>query len=258
MTAELLSEGVDVIKIMATGGNMTIGSDPFNPAFKTDEVNAIVEAAHAAGIRVTAHARGVAGIKQVAEAGVDSVEHCRMEIPPGVWGFDESVARTMAERGITAAPTMAASHRAAELHARGGEVALRPGGIPTGIRQQNAARLRECGVSVVVGTDAGAALATFDEATHVEMELLVGAGWSPLDALRAGTLGAAAAIGLDREIGSIEAGKAADLVIVEGDPSQDVTQARRVVCVIQDGKTAVDGGHLLADGNRFARGRLCR
>src|SRR5205823_4487102 len=105
LLGELIERGVDAIKVMATGGNMTVTSDPLSPAFSKDELATIVGAAHAAGLRVAAHARGVAGIRAAVEAGVDSVEHARMEVGPGIWGFDGGLAREMAHRGIVAAPT---------------------------------------------------------------------------------------------------------------------------------------------------------
>ena len=97
----------------------------------------------------------------------------------------------LADKGITAAPTLAASYRAFQRQAAGGKVGIRAGAIPFPIRQKNASMLREAGIRVVVGTDAGASLCRFDEAVHVEMEALVGAGWTPVEAIHAGTLGSA-------------------------------------------------------------------
>jgi imidazolonepropionase-like amidohydrolase len=155
----------------------------------------------------------------------------------------------MAARGITAAPTLAASFRAAQAKAAGARVGLREGMIPIPVRQQNARRLREAGVRVVVGTDAGAALARFDEAVHVEMELLVGAGWSALDAIRAATLDAAMAVGLDKEIGTVEPGKVADLVVVRGDPARSISDMRQVMHVLKGGRI-VAGSGLVTDDRR--------
>ena len=100
----------------------------------------------------------------------------------------------------------------------------------------------------MVGTDAGAALARFDEAVHVELELLVGAGWTPLEAIEAGTRGAAAAIGIAQEVGTIEPGKVADLVVVRGDPSRSISDVRQVEHVFQRGRLVASGGQLLDDG----------
>ena len=249
LAAELVEQGVDAIKVMATGGNMTRTSDPLKAQFSTEELRAVVRVAHAAGLRVTVHARGVEGMRRAVEAGVDGIEHARMEIAPGEWGFDDEVARGMAERGITAAPTLAASFRAAQAQAAGAKVGLREGMVPIPVRQQNARRLREAGVRVVVGTDAGAALARFDEAVHVEMELLVGAGWSPLEAIGAATLDAAIAVGLEKEIGTVEPGKMADLVVVRGDPAQSISDVRQVLHVVQRGRIVATDGQL-TDGRR--------
>jgi imidazolonepropionase-like amidohydrolase len=193
LAAELIAQGADAIKVMGTGGNMTEGSDPLQAQFSVAELREIVRVARAAHLRVTVHARGVEGMRRAVDAGVDGIEHARMEVAPGQWGFDAKLARAMADQGITAAPTLAASFRASQAKAAGAKVGLREGMVPIPVRQQNAWRLREEGVKVVVGTDAGAALARFDEAVHVELELLVGAGWTPLEAIEAGTRGAATA-----------------------------------------------------------------
>jgi imidazolonepropionase-like amidohydrolase len=251
LTAELVAEGADAIKVMATGGNMTRSSDPLRAQFSVEELRAIVRIAGAAGRRVTVHARGVDGMRRAVEAGVDGIEHARMEVAPGEWGFDDALARAMAERGITAAPTLAASFRASQAKAAGVRVGLREGMVPIPVRQRNAWRLREAGVRVVVGTDAGAALARFDEAVHVEMELLVGAGWSPLEAIRAGTLDAAFAVGLEKEIGSVEPGKAADLLVVRGDPTRNVSDLRQVAQVVKGGRPVASGGSLTDDRRPF-------
>jgi imidazolonepropionase-like amidohydrolase len=248
LAEQLVEQGVDAIKVMGTGGNMTRTSDPLTAQFSADELRAIVQIARAAGLRVTVHARGVEGMRRAVEAGVDGIEHARMEVAPGEWGFDDSLARAMAERGITAAPTLAASFRASQAKAAGAKVGLREGMVPIPIRQQNARRLREAGVRVVVGTDAGAALARFDEAAHVEMELLVGAGWSPLEAIRAATLDAAIAVGLEKEIGTVEPGKLADLVVVQGDPSRSIGDMRQVMHVLRSGRVVASRGQLTGDG----------
>jgi imidazolonepropionase-like amidohydrolase len=247
LTAKLVEEGVDAVKVMGTGGNMTRTSDPLKAQFSVEELRAVVRTARAAGLRVTVHARGVEGMRRAVEAGVDGIEHARMEVAPGEWGFDDGLARAMAERGITAAPTLAASFRASQAKAAGAKVGLREGMVPIPVRQQNARRLREAGVRVVVGTDAGAALARFDEAVHVEMELLVGAGWSPLEAIRAATLDAAIAVGLEKEIGTVEPGKVADLVVVRGDPTGNVSDARQVMHVLKAGRVVVTAGQLTDD-----------
>jgi imidazolonepropionase-like amidohydrolase len=247
LAEELIEQGVDAIKVMATGGNMTRSSDPLRAQFSVDELRAVVRIASAAGRRVTVHARGVDGMSRAVDAGVDGIEHARMEVAPGEWGFDDELARTMAERGITAAPTLAASFRASQAKAAGARVGLREGMVPIPVRQRNAWRLREAGVRVVVGTDAGAALARFDEAVHLEMELLVGAGWSPLEAIGAGTRDAAIAIGLEKEIGTVEPGKAADLVVVRGDPTRNISDVRQVTHVVKGGRVVARDGQLMGD-----------
>jgi imidazolonepropionase-like amidohydrolase len=247
LAAELIAQGADAIKVMGTGGNMTEGSDPLQAQFSVAELREIVRVARAAHRRVTVHARGVEGMRRAVDAGVDGIEHARMEVAPGQWGFDAELARAMADQGITAAPTLAASFRASQAKVAGAKVGLREGMVPIPVRQQNAWRLREEGVKVVVGTDAGAALARFDEAVHVELELLVSAGWSPLDAIEAGTRGAATAIGVQADLGTVEPGKIADLLVVRGDPSRNISDIRQVEHVFQRGRLAASGGQVVDD-----------
>ena len=247
LAADLIEQGVDAVKVMATGGNMTQGSDPLRAQFSVDELREVVRIARAAGRRVTVHARGVDGMRRAVAAGVDGIEHARMEVAPGQWGFDDGLARAMAEQGITAAPTLAASFRASQAKAAGLKVGLREGMVPIPVRPQNAWRLRECGVKIVVGTDAGAAFAQFDEAVHLELELLVGAGWTPLEAIEAGTRAAARAIGVEQDVGTIEPGKMADLVVVRGDPTRNIGDIRHVEHVHQRGRVVASGGQLTDD-----------
>jgi len=247
LTAELVEEGVDAIKVMATGGNMTVTSDPLKAQFSREEMTAIVGIANQAGLRVTAHARGVEGIRIAAEANAHGIEHCRMEVGTGEWKFDHELARQLADKGITAAPTLAASYRAFQRQAAGGKVGIRAGAIPFPIRQKNAAMLRDAGIRVVVGTDAGASLCRFDEAVHVEMEALVGAGWTPVEAIHAGTLGSAAAIGLEKELGSLEPGKLADIVIARGNPARSISDVRQIEAVYLGGRQVASRGAATLD-----------
>src|SRR5690606_4664169 len=141
-----------------------------------------VEVANDAGIRVTVHARGVEGMRAAVRGGVHSVEHARMEIAQGVWGFDSELAREMRDLGVTAAPTLASSYRAFQHQAEG----LRKGSMPFETRLKNAKALRDHGIRVTAGSDAGATLVRFDECAQIEMESLVMAGWTPLEAIEAG------------------------------------------------------------------------
>ena len=247
MTEERVEEGADVIKVIATGGNMTTTSDPLKAQFTTKEMTAAVEVANANGLKVTVHARGVEGIRAAVRAGVHGVEHARMEVAPGKWQFDDELGREMADHGIAAAPTFAASYRAFQCQAAGAKVGLRPGAIPISIRQKNATRLRECGVKVIAGTDAGACMARFEEAMHVEMECLVGAGWTPREAIEAATLGSASAIGRDDEIGSLEKDKLADIVVIRGDPTKNISDIRQVEQVFLSGELVSGAGQLRRD-----------
>ena len=155
--------------------------------------------------------------------------------------------RSSPTRASSPRPTLAASYRAFQRQAAGGKVGIRAGAIPFPTRQKNAAMLREAGIRVVVGTDAGASLCRFDEAVHVEMEALVGAGWTPVEAIHAGTLGSATAIGFEKELGSLEAGKLADIVVARGNPGRSISDVRQVEAVFLGGRQVASRGHATLD-----------
>jgi imidazolonepropionase-like amidohydrolase len=242
MAEKLVQHGADVIKLNATGGNMTLKSDPYRAQYTIEEIKAAVEVANAAGLKITVHARGVEGIRAAVRAGVHSVEHSRMEVPPGAWGFDADLAKEMRDRGVTAAPTLASSYRGLQHRAEG----IRAGSLPFDVRLQNARALREHGIRVTAGSDAGATLVRFDECAQLEMESLVMAGWTPLEAIEAGTRGSAFAMGLTK-IGELAPGKLADILVVRGNPTTDITHCRQVELVFLDGKLVVERGQILND-----------
>ena len=242
LTGELVEQGADVIKVMATGGNMTVTSDPLKAQFTWRRCARSWAWPNAAGLRVTAHARGVEGIRVAAEANAHGIEHCRMEVGTGEWQFDHELARMLADKGIFAAPTLAASYRAFQRQAAGGKVGIRAGAIPFATRQKNAAMLREAGIRVVVGTDAGA------------LALPLRRGGARGD-------GGARGRGLDaggghprrhprlrhrgrrrEDLGSLEAGKLADVVVVRGNPARSISDVRQVEAVYLNGRRVASRG----------------
>lgn len=229
-------EGADGIKIMATGGGLTRGTDSRFASYSVEELAAAADEAHRFGKRITSHAHGVPGIRNASEAGIDSIQHCTMLGPDWTWTFDEDVARGMAERGTRAVPTMSAGTRA-ELEFGIDIMTLQPnpGAMVRADYRANARRLMDAGVTVVPGTDVGINLTDFGEELLFELEAYVDIGVAPGDVIRMATGGAARNLGIESETGALVAGLAADLLVVDGQPDRDIAALRRSRLVLRAG-----------------------
>ena len=221
--------GADVIKCATTGGASSRPEHgPRDGAFNLDEMEALIEEAHALDRRVMCHALGGRGLRIAIEAGVDSIEHgCYLD-------EDRELISMMAERHVFYVPTLTVYeyHRESPApHVRERAHALRAHHV------ESVGRALAAGVKVVAGTDAGG---HGHPSNALEPALLVSAGMTPIQALQAATGRAAECLGLEGEIGTIEKGKWADLVFVEGDPLRDITvlqDKRRIKRVIKGGVT---------------------
>ncbi len=230
---EQLKAGADVIKIFATGGVLTPGVEPGSPQLTAEEIRAAIEEARKAGRRTAAHAQAEQGIAACVAAGITSIEH-------GIY-LTEPIARTMAREGIALVATLVAPDRIVS----GGVAA----GIPAFVVEKSeAVRARHVesfqlamriGVPIAAGTDAGTPLNPHGSIVP-ELALMVKAGMSPLDALRAATATAAHLLGLQHETGQVAPGLAADLLAVEGEPAERVEALDAVRLVIARGRIAVN------------------
>lgn len=224
--------GADVIKCATTGGaSSRPGHGPHNGAFNLDEMQALVEEAHALDRRVICHALGGRGLRIAVEAGVDSIDHgCYLNEQPDLLD-------TMAARGIFFVPTFAVydyHRKSPQPHVRERARALEEHHIAS-LRQALAA-----GVKIAAGTDAGG---HGHPNNAIEIACLVRAGMTPLQALRAATGWAAECIGREDDLGTVEKGKLADLIVVADNPLADVTilqNPQRIALVIKDGEIAAD------------------
>ena len=224
--------GADVIKCATTGGaSSRPGHGPKDIAFTKDEMRALVEESHALGRRVMCHALGGPGLRMAIEAGVDSIEHgCYLDEDPELLAM-------MAEYGTFFVPTLTVYvfHRersAPHVQARGRE--LYPHHLAS-IQQA-----LEAGVKIVAGTDAGGHEHNINAR---ELQYLVEAGLTPMQALQSATGWAAECLGLERDLGTVTPGSLADLVAVDGDPLQDIAllqDVQRIKLVLQGGAVCVD------------------
>ena len=220
--------GADIIKITATGGVLSNTAAGLGQQFSDEELAAIVGAGHRMGRQVTAHAHGADGINSFLRAGGDSIEH-------GTYLDAESI-RLMRREGVWLVPTLLAGDFVARV-ASGPDNFLTPAqtakALEAGPKMLDMARRAyDGGVRIAFGTDSGVS-AHGDNAQ--EFALLVRAGLTPLEAVRAATVGAAEHLRISREAGRIAAGMPADLIAVTGDPLTDVTVLEHVLFVMKGG-----------------------
>jgi len=230
-------EGADGIKIMATGGGLTPGTDSRSASYSVAELAAGADETHRFGKRITSHAHGVPGIRNASEAGIDSIQHCSMLGPDWTWTFDEDVARGMAERGTRAIPTISAGIRSEiELGIDINKLQPNPGAMSRQDTWDNARRLIDAGVTVVPGTDVGVNLTDYGEALFLELEAHVGIGVAAAEVIRTATTGAARHLGIEMETGALAPGLAADILVVDGQPDRDIADLRHLRLVLRGGE----------------------
>jgi imidazolonepropionase-like amidohydrolase len=228
----MVRAGADFIKCATTGGaSSRPGHGPRDGAFNLDEMQALVEEAHALDRRVMCHALGGRGLDIAIAAGVDSIEHgCYLDEDPRHLDL-------MAARGIVFVPTLLVY----EYHRKSPQPHVRERALD--LYEHHVVAIRRAlaaGVKVVAGTDAGG---HGHPPNAGELECLVKAGMTPMQAIQAGTLWAAECCGKEAELGTVEKGKLADLVVVDGDPLADIAvlrEARNIALVLKGGEVAAN------------------
>jgi len=224
---ENIKYGADLIKICATGGVMSKGDDPNASQYTREEMKAIVEEAHRLGRKVAAHAHGAEGVSWASDAGVDSIEHGHL--------MDDSSIATLKKNGTYIVPTLYLMDWNREnLGKRNApDYVVRKMQAVSAVGQYTLKKAFAAGVKVAFGTDA----AVYPHGLNAhEFAVYVRLGMSPLQAIQTATIHGADLLGWSSKIGTLEAGKWADLIAVEGDPLKDVTTLQQVKFVMKGGE----------------------
>jgi len=225
-----IARGVDWIKVMATGGVFTKGSGVTRAQFDAADLSEMVALARAAGRPVAAHCHGTLGIAHAAAAGVRTVEHCSFAGDKGFGSdLDTCTVAVLAEHGSWVSPTVNGGWIRRTLH---------EGRVSDFFERMSAvfAALREAGVPMIASTDAGIPGVPHDQLAAGLLAFARYAGYTPVEVLRAATSESARALGLGDVCGRIRPGLSADLLVVEGDPLQDLAVLQRPVCVVARGE----------------------
>ncbi len=220
-------DGADCIKITATGGVLSQAKNGANPQFTEEEVKAIVAAAGDYGFKVAAHAHGTEGIKRAIRGGVSSIEH-------GTFMDDEAI-ELMKKMGTYFVPTIIAGKSTADSAKIPGYYTdiVTPKALSTGPKMQATfAKAYKAGVKIAFGTDAG----VFAHGKNwLEFVYMTEAGMPAIEAIQSATVAAADLLGATETLGSIETGKMADIIAVEGDPIKDIKSMGKVRFVMKEG-----------------------
>jgi imidazolonepropionase-like amidohydrolase len=236
-----LKNGVDVVKIMSTGGVLSKGDNPGSPQYTLEELKAAAEEAHAGGRKIASHAHGAEGIKRAILAGIDSVEHASLV-------DDEGIALAK-ERGTYFVMDI---YNDDFLMGKAIEFGLPQENVDKEkmvgrLQRENFQKAFKAGVKMAFGTDAG----VYPHGDNAkQFAVMVRFGMSPAQAIRAATFNAADLVGRSKDVGTIEGGKLADIIAVAGDPLQDVKTLESVGFVMKGGvvyKDKLTGKNLAGD-----------
>jgi imidazolonepropionase-like amidohydrolase len=224
---EIIKYGADVIKVCATGGVLSKGDDPNHSQFTMEEMKAIVAEAHRLGRKVAAHAHGAEGVRWASDAGVDSVEHGHL--------MDDASIATLKKNGTYLVPTLYLvdwqRDNAATTHLP--DYARKKMDLVSQMGQNAARKAIAAGVKIGMGTDA----AVYPHGLNAhELAVYVRLGMTPLQAIQTTTINDADLLGWSDRVGTLEPGKYADVIAVDGDPLKDITVLQNVKFVMKGGE----------------------
>lgn len=221
-------DGSDLIKITATGGVLSQAKDGSGAQFTEEEIRAIVETAKDYGFKVAAHAHGAEGMKRAIRGGVSSIEH-------GTFMDDEAI-ELFKKYGTYLVPTIIAGKSTADSAKIPGYYSdiVTPKALATGPKIQSTfAKAYKAGVKIAFGTDAGVYM---HGKNYLEFKYMTEGGMPAMETIKSATISAATLLGVENILGTIEKGKFADIIAVDGDPIKDILVMGKVVFVMKDGK----------------------
>ncbi|HKW86223.1 MAG TPA: amidohydrolase family protein [Nitrospiraceae bacterium] len=229
---EQLAGGAEVVKFIASGGVLTPGTSPESPQMTPEELGAGMAEARRAGRRIAAHAHSAEGMKNAIRAGAHSIEHATL--------MDDEAAALMREQGVFMVPTLSALATTADCGPTCGvpETTVLKARTMRARHEASFKKAHRSGIPIALGTDAGTPLNHHGENAQ-ELERMVALGMSQMEAIVAATTSAARLLGIEHLVGTIEVGKLADLVIVEGNPLKRISLLRdrdRIAGVVQGGR----------------------
>ena len=248
---QLVKEGVDQIKITATGGS-TRTSFRSRPSFNLDELRAICEEAHKFGKHTVAHATSSQGILNVLDAGIDTIVHAVQQEPDGSMVYRPEITERIAEQNVFINPTLQASRHYVwylEDQSESRELTEREKASLESARRSSEytmecfGRMKEAGVTLVCGSDSSWMVYPMGGFQH-ELEAHVAAGMTPMEAITSATRDSARSCWIDNEVGTLEPGKQADVLVVDGDPSTDINALFDVADVFQAGELVDRGNYV--------------
>ncbi len=228
--ARQVEHDADWIKLMATGGVITKGTNPGDPQFETEEIALAVAEAASHGRAVAAHCHGTEGIRRADEAGVRTIEHCSFVGGQGFGGgFDREVVKRIAARGAWVSPTVNAGwKRFLEPESKAAAFGIRMSEVLQALRSE--------GVRLIASTDAGIPRVEHHRLPEALAVFAALAKLSNVDALRSATSESARALGLEAVTGRLLPGLEADILVVPGDPLSDLSALQEPLCVVARGK----------------------
>jgi len=233
LARQLIKEGADFLKIMASGGGMTPITISKLPYYTVEELTVAAYEAHRLGRKIAAHCHSTQSIKDVLEVGIDTIEHCSFLSPEtGQRQFEPHIAEKIIKSGTYVCATMSAGRKPSGSKRRTDEYKLQ---LQKNMQGSNFSRMNEMGVKLIAGTDAGVTWTTLDN-YPLYMELSVAGGMNNMQAILSGTSLAAEALGIADIVGTIQQGKEADIIAVDGNPLEDISALWDVSMVMKAGE----------------------
>jgi len=229
---QLIKEGADFLKIMASGGGMTPSTIPKLPYYTVEELIVAADEAHRLGRKIAAHCHSTKSIEDVLEAGIDTIEHTSFLSPDGQRRFEPSIAERIVASGTYISPTLSAGRRPVRTVEQTDEYKSR---LQADMQKSNFSLMHQMGVKLIAGTDAGVTYTTFDN-YPLCLELAVAGGMTNMQAIQSGTSLSAEALGITNIVGTVQSGREADIIAVDGDPLEDISTLWNVDMVMKAGE----------------------